>query len=124
MKININDEAERYIQVKADFDSFAKVPYAIAEKKRVTGNAVKLFIIYFYYTNWRGSGSKRMRRIRQNEIAERLGYSVTTVSKLTSELHNKGWVTVKRTGRSNIITLHGKPKKRRKEAASGHKKQA
>ena len=105
------------IIVKADFDFYAKVPFAIAEKRRVSGNAVKLFIVYYSHTfNWYGSSSKNMRRTTQAVIAEQLGYSTTTVSKLTTELHNKGWITVKRTGRTNIIILHGKPKRRNKQS--------
>jgi len=113
---------EKHVLVSRDFDvDFAKVPFGLAEYRRVSGNAVKLYIIYFSYTfNWRGTSPKRMRRVCQDEIAKRLGYSITTVSNLTRELHDSGYITVKRTGRSNIIILHGRPKRHR----NVHKKQA
>jgi len=123
MKCNLTEEKSE-IQVKADFVDYAKVPFEMAQKGKVSGNAVKLYIIYFSYTfNWKGSEPKKMKRIIQAVIAENLGYSVTTVSKLNSELHDKGWITIKRTGRTNIITLHGKPKRRSYQTAETHNNQ-
>jgi len=116
MKFNASEAPqEKYIKVYQDFDvGTAKVPFELGRDTRVSGNAVKLFVIYFEEAlNWRGTAPKQVKRILQAEIAKRLGRSVVTVSRLTRELHNTGWATVKPTGRSNMITLHGKPKKRR-----------
>lgn len=108
-------EQNQEVIVNADFDNFAQVPFGIAEKKRVSGGAVKLYIIYFKYAfNWRGQGDKNVKRVSQKIIADDLRYSTTYVSTLTSELHNEGWLTRKRTGRTNIITLHNKRKRRKK----------
>ena len=97
-----------------DFDvPTAKVPFKLLRDSRVKDKAVRLYGIYFEEAeNWRGTAPKKVRRIPQTEIAKRLGCSVYTVSRLTRELHDTGWATVKRTGRSNIIILHGRPKRR------------
>ena len=113
MKFNASEAPqEKYVKVKKDFANFAQVPFGLAEDKRVRDKAVRLFAIYFSYClDWRNPGETQ--RVHQSEIAEKLGCKSNTISVLTRELHNTGWITVKRTGRSNIITLHGKPKKRR-----------
>lgn len=108
MEINLTEEKSE-IQVKGDSVDFAKVSFEMAEKRNVSGNAVKLFIIYYSYANWRGSGPKKLRRVAQEVLADRLGYTVTTVSTLTSELEDKGYLEIKRTGRTSIITLYFKP---------------
>ena len=118
-------QEESYIEVYQDYDvPTARVPYDIARDKRVKGNAVKLFILYFEVAeNWKGTDPKRVDPTRmsaeranlvcQSKIADDLGYHKITVCKLTRLLHNTGWITIKRTGRSNIIILHGFPKRRR-----------
>ena len=116
---------EAYVEVYQDYDvPTAKVPYDIARDKRVKGNAVKLFILYFEVAeNWKGTDPKRVdptkmsperaNLVRQSKIADDLGFHKITVCKLTRLLHNTGWITINRTGRSNIIILHGFPKRRR-----------
>ena len=112
MKFNAS---EAPIEVIPDSDKFAKVPFKIAERKKVTGGAVKLYIIYWSYTfNWRGFSDKWMKkRPTQKEIAKRMKCTVKTISNLTTELHNKGWITAEWTGRVNRITLHLIPKRRK-----------
>lgn len=117
---------ESYVEVYQDYDvPTAKVPYDIARDKRVNGNAVKLFILYFEVSeNWKGIDPKRVdptkmhperaNLIRQAEVAKALGCHRGTLSKLTRLLHDTGWVTIKRTGRTNIIILHGFAKRRKK----------
>lgn len=123
MKFNPEKEPkEKYVEVYQDFDvGTARVPFELAKDKRVRDKAVRLFILCFEESsNWAGSEPKKVRRTLQAKYAQRLGCSVVTVSRLTRELHNTGWATVKRTGRTNIIILHGTPKRRR----NVHKKQA
>lgn len=101
---------ERVSYVKRDFGYFAQVPIKLADDRRVRDKAVRLFIIYFSYTNF--ENPSKPFRVNQSKVAARLGCKSKLVSDLTGELHNTGWITIKRTGRSNIITLHGKPKRR------------
>lgn len=112
MKFNASEAPqERYVEIKKDFDHFAQIPFKLLRDTRVSDKAVRLFGIYFEGAHdYRNPGE--IKRVRQSEIAERLDCKSKTISVLTRELHNTGWITVKRTGRSNIITLHGKAKKR------------
>jgi hypothetical protein len=98
-----------------DFDvPTARVPFELLRDFEVRDKAVRLYGIYFEEAdNWRGYEPKRVKRIRQREWADRLGCKPETVSILTTELHDRGWLSRKRTGRSNIIILHGRRKRRK-----------
>jgi hypothetical protein len=110
MQIDMRKTKEPKTKVSKDF-FFAQIPLDMISD--VSPGAVMLYaVIYRYCPNWRCSNQTAI--VSQKKLSEDTGFSVRTISKWTTELHDSGWVKVKQIGlnQSNSITLHGKKVKR------------